>query len=169
MFQALVQKAQGAVNTAVGKVLTRAAVAVPLVIAAGFGIAALTVTLSHAFGPALSYTIMAGLFVGIGGVTALVMSRSEEPQPAPEDEAPSLAENVAEFATPLLDRDTILPLLTTAGPVALPALLRLAARNLPLMVVAIIVAMFFFGRSIRAEEQASEASNEPVASPRPEA
>jgi hypothetical protein len=170
MFQALVQKAQGAVNTAVGKVLTRAAVAVPLVIAAGFGIAALTVTLTEMFGPALSYTIMAGVFVAIGGVTALVMSRSEtEPQPVPEDEAPSLAENVAEFATPLLDRDTILPLLTTAGPVALPALLRLAARNLPLLVVAIIVAMFFFGRSVRADEQTTHASDEPVASRHPEA
>jgi hypothetical protein len=166
MFQALVQKAQGAVNTAIGKVLTRAAVAVPLVIAAGFGIAALTVTLSQAFGPALSYTMMAGLFVAIAGVTAMVMSRSEtEPQPVPEDEAPSLAENVAEFATPLLDSDTILPLLTAAGPVALPALLRLAARNLPLLVVAVIVAMFFFGRSLRADEQTTGTSDEPVPSP----
>jgi hypothetical protein len=165
MFQALIQKAQGAVNTAIGKVLTRAAVAVPLVMAAGFGIAALTVALSQAFGPALSYTIMAGVFVAIAGVTAMVMSRTEtEPQPV-QDEAPSLAENVAEFATPLLDRDTILPLLTTAGPMALPALLRLAARNLPLLVVAVIVAMFFFGRSLRADEQTTGTSDEPVPSP----
>jgi hypothetical protein len=76
--------------------------------------------------------MMAGLVVAIGGVTTMLISSSEiEPQPVPEDEAPSLAENVAEFATPLLDRDTILPLLTTAGPVALPALLRLAARSCP--------------------------------------
>ena len=166
MFQALVQKAQGAVNTAIGKVLTRAAVAVPLVMAAGFGIAALTVTLTERFGPALSYTIMAGVFVAIGGVTAMVMSRSEtEPQPVPQDEAPSLAENVAEFATPLLDRDTILPLLTTAGPMALPALLRLAARNLPLLVMAVIVAMFYFGRSVRADEQTTGTPDEPLRSP----
>jgi hypothetical protein len=110
--------------------------------------------------------MMAGLFVAIAGVTAMVMSRSEtEPQPVPEDEAPSLAENVAEFATPLLDRDTILPLLATAGPVALPALLRLAARNLPLLVVAVIVAMFFFGRSLKADEQTTGTSGEPVRSP----
>jgi hypothetical protein len=42
MFQALIQKGQGAISSALAKVLTRAAVAVPLVIAAGFGIAALT-------------------------------------------------------------------------------------------------------------------------------
>ena len=72
MFQALMQKAQGAVDAVVGKVLTRAAVAIPIVIAAGFGIAALTVKLSQAYGPALSYTMMAGLFVAISGLTAVV-------------------------------------------------------------------------------------------------
>jgi hypothetical protein len=41
-----------------------------LVIAAGFGIAALTVTLTQVYGAALSYTIMAGFFVAVGGITA---------------------------------------------------------------------------------------------------
>ena len=44
--------------------------------------------------------------------------------------------------------DTLVPLLTAAGPVALPAVLRLAARYLPLVVMAVIAAMFFFGRSV---------------------
>jgi hypothetical protein len=161
MFQALIQKAEGAVGSAVNKVASRAAVAVPLVIAAGFGIAALTVTLTQAYGAGLSYTIMAGLFVALGGITALWMSRNApEPEPQPEEPATSLAEDVAEFATPLFDRDTIVPLLATAGPIALPALLRLGARNLPLLVIAVIVALFYFGRSIAGESQ-------PVAKPTP--
>ena len=110
MFQALMQKAQGAVDAVVGKVLTRAAVAIPIVIAAGFGIAALTVKLSQAYGPALSYTMMAGLFVAISGLTAVVRSRSEsETLPVPEEKTATLAENVAEVASPLLDRDTLVP------------------------------------------------------------
>ena len=109
----------------------------------GFGIAALTVKLSQAYGPALSYTMMAGLFVAISGLTAVVRSRSEsETLPVPEEKTATLAENVAEVATPLLDRDTLVPLLTAAGPVALPAVLRLAARYLPLVVMAVIAAMF---------------------------
>ena len=101
MFQALIQKAQGAVGSVVGKVLARAAVAIPIVIAAGFGIAALTVKLSQAYGPALSYTMMAGLFVGISGLTAVVRSRSESNNPpVPEEKTATLAENVAEVARP---------------------------------------------------------------------
>jgi hypothetical protein len=157
MFQALIQKAEGAVGSAVNKVASRAAVAVPLVIAAGFGIAALTVTLTQVYGAALSYTIMAGLFVAVGGITALWMSRNApEAEPQPEEPATSLAEDVAEFATPLFDRDTIVSLLATAGPIALPALLRLGARNLPLLVIAIIAALFYFGRSIAREGHSEE-------------
>ena len=166
MFQALIQKAQGAVDAVVGKVLTRAAVAIPIVIAAGFGIAALTVKLSQAYGPALSYTMMAGLFVGISGVTAFVRSRSEsDNQPVPEEKTATLAENVAEVARPLFDRDTLVPLLTAAGPVALPAVLRLAARYLPLAVMALIAAIFFLGRSAAPDQEPQ--GGEPHPSPRP--
>jgi hypothetical protein len=56
----------------------------------------------------------------------------------------------------LLDRDTIVPLLATAGPVALPTLLRTAASNLPLLVMAVIVAFFYFGRSIAGDSQSVE-------------
>jgi hypothetical protein len=157
MFQALIKKAEGAVGSAVNKVAWRAAVAVPLVIAAGFGIAALTVTLSQAYGAALSYTIMAGVFVAVAGITAVIMSRKEPVvEPKTEEPTPTLAEDVAEFATPLFDRDTIVSLLATAGPIALPALLRLGARNLPLLVIAIIVALFYFGRSIAREGHSEE-------------
>jgi hypothetical protein len=57
MFQALVQKAEGAVSSAVGAVVWRAAVAVPLIIGAGFGIAAATEVFSQSFGPPLAYTM----------------------------------------------------------------------------------------------------------------
>jgi hypothetical protein len=141
----------------------RAAVAVPLVIAGGFGIAALTVTLSLAYGPPLAYTIMAGFFVAVAVITAVIMSRKTPvAEPGTEEPGPTLAEDVAEIATPLLDRDTIVPLLATAGPVALPALLRTAARNLPLIVMAVIVALFYFGRSIGHEPQPVE---KPTANP----
>ena len=166
MFQALIQKAQGAASDVVGKVLARAAVAIPIVIAAGFGIAALTVKLSQTYGPALSYTMMAGLFVGIAGLTAVVRSRSEsENQPVQDEKTATLAENVAEVARPLLDRDTLVPLLTAAGPVALPAVLRLAARFLPALVMAVIAAIFFFGRNVAPDQEAQGV--EPRPSPRP--
>jgi hypothetical protein len=163
MFQAVVQRAQRAVDSTLAKLVTRAAVAVPLVIAAGFGTAALTVTLTDTYGPALSYTIMAGLFVVLGGIVAALMSSTNGSTQEPEtEEAPSVVENVAEVAAPLLDRDTLIALLTTAGPVALPGLLRIAARNLPLLVAAVIVAFFFFGRSVAGDEPgAADAATKP--------
>jgi hypothetical protein len=148
MFQAIVHRAQRAVDSTIAKLMTRAAVAVPLVIAAGFGTAALTVTLTETYGPALSYAMMAGLFVALGGITAAVVSANGTTPSAPAETAPSVAEDAARVAAPLLDRDTLIALLTTAGPVALPRLLRLAARNLPLLVMAVIVAIFFFDRSV---------------------
>jgi hypothetical protein len=121
------------------------------------------VTLTQAYGAALSYTIMAGFFVAIGGITALWMSRNEpDVEPASTEPAATLAEDIAEFATPLFDRETIVPLLATAGPMALPALLRMAARNLPLLVIAVIVALFYFGRSLEHEPQSAE---KPTANP----
>ena len=163
MFQAIVQKAEGAVSSAIGAVVWRAAVAVPLDIAGGFGIAALTVTLSQAFGPPLAYTMMAGLFVAVAGITAVIVSRKEaEAEPEAKEPTPTLAEDVAEFATPLLDRDTIVPWLTTAGPMALPALLRTAARHLPLVVIAVIVALFYLGRSVNHEPHVEEPAPHPA-------
>ena len=95
--------------------------------------------------------MMAGLVVAIGGVTTMLISSSEiEPQPVPEDEAPSLAENVAEFATPLLDRDTDPPSVDDGRSGGAPCTASARGPQLPLLVVAVIVAMFFFGRSVRA-------------------
>ncbi len=165
MFQAVVQRAQRAVDSTLAKLMTRAAVAVPLLIALGFGTAALTVTLTQIYGPALSYTMMAGLFAVLGGITAAVVSANGSSAEAEPEKVHSAAEDVAEVAAPLLDRETIVAMLTTAGPVALPGLLRLAARNLPLLVMAVIVAFFFFGRSLTGDEaKTAEAS-----SPEPQA
>jgi hypothetical protein len=164
MFQAIVQKAQHAVDSTLAKLMSRAAVAVPLVIAGGFGTAALTVTLTDVYGPALSYTMMAGLFAVLGGLTAAIVSANGSTEAQPAEPPLSMAEDVAEVAAPLLDRDTLVTLLSTAGPVALPGLLRLAARNLPLLVMAVIVAFFFFGRSItRGEGETAEATPAPQA------
>lgn len=164
MFQAVIQRAQRAVDSTLAKLVTRAAVAVPLVIAAGFGTAALTVTLTDVYGPALSYTMMAGLFVLLGGLTAALVSANGSTEATPAEPTPTMAEDVAEVAAPLLDRDTLVTLLSTAGPVALPGLLRVAARNLPLLVMAVIVAFFFFGRSVTSTEgEATEADTAPQA------
>lgn len=163
MFQAVVQRAQRAVDSTLAKLMTRAAAAVPLVIAAGFGTAALTVTLTDAYGPALSYTIMAGLFVVLGGITAAVVSANGSAAETEPEEAPSVAEDVAEVAAPLLDRETIVAFLATAGPVALPGLLRIAARNLPLLVLAVMVVFFFFGRSLTGGR--TEAADTPAPEP----
>jgi len=155
MFQALLQSTQRALDSTIAKFVGRAAVAVPLLVAAAFGTAALTIALSQSYGQVTAYIVMAGFFTLIAGVTAAIVSRNGAPAEEPAKESPSVAESVAEVAEPLLNRDTLISALTTAGPIALPAVLRAAARNIPLLVAAFFLALLYLGRP---GEEASENS-----------
>lgn len=160
MFEGLLHRAQHALDSVLAKFLGRAAVAVPLLVAAGFGTAALTVKLTELYGQVTSYVAMAVIFALIGGLVAVIVSSTTEidtPEAAQEEGATSAV-------APLLDKDVLLALLTTAGPVALPRLIAMAARNLPLLIMAGLIAIFFLGRSVSAETEGGSAP-EPQAPP----
>ena len=66
MFEAIVNRAQRSVETVVLKYVARAAVAVPFIIALGFGTASAAVKLSEDFGTMTAYGILAASFAAIG-------------------------------------------------------------------------------------------------------
>jgi hypothetical protein len=166
MFEGLLHRAQHSLDVVLTRFLGRAAVAVPLLVALGFGTAALTVKLSAVYGQVTSYVVMAVIFAAVGGVVAAIVSSTTEIDSA-EAEQPqeNTATAVTDAVAPLLDRDLLMTLLTTAGPIALPRLLAMTARHLPLLVMAGLVAIFFLSRTGEAQAQAegADSAGEPEA------
>ena len=70
MFRGLINDAKAAAGSLVGKYLMRASVAVPFIIAFGFGIAAITLLLVDRFGAINAYLMVAGDFTLIGLIAA---------------------------------------------------------------------------------------------------
>lgn len=157
MFGHLFRRAQATVDNAIGMAISRALVAIPFLVAAAFGVAALSVRLNRHYDPEIANLILAGLFTVVGAITALlVYGRSPAETPvaaetsiaAAASEAPAAAEPLKLSAE---DKDLLVAALSTAAPMALPGLLQLIWRNLPLL-LAVGVALFTLLRATGAAE-----------------
>ena len=150
MLGSLFRKAQATVDNAIDHVVNRALVAIPFLIAAGFGIAALSMRLNREFGAETGSLILAGGFILLGAIVALIVnSRAAKPAEAvaeATETAERAAEEAADPALANVDRELLMAALTTAAPIALPGLLRALLRNL-LIVAAVAAAGFIMSRS----------------------
>lgn len=161
MLQALVNRAQHAIDTVVSRFITRAVVAVPFVIAVAFAVAAATVKLSEAYGSATAYVVLAAVFVVVGAIAAVTTTNatSEVAGEAVADTASSVTDkDVSSSQDPLssfADPAMLLSALGTAGPVMLPKLIRGISRNLPLIIGVIIVAYLLFSEARKSEGMSS--------------
>jgi hypothetical protein len=162
MFSMLFRRARATVDRAIDDLVHRAIVAIPFLVAAGFATAALTIRLNHEFGPEIGLLILAAGFAVIGLLTALVM-RARSEMPAGGDASAEASADTSESThaaaaeAPALsstDRELIMAALTSAAPVALPALVRTVGRNLPL-VAAVAAAAFIISRDGPASDQAA--------------
>lgn len=169
MFQAIITRAQDAMGDAVAHAAIRALLAVPFIIAGGFGIAGLYLRLAREYGAESASLMTAGLFLVIGLVALAILSlrkRYEEPAVDESTAAETVASNseASSFApsfTPA-EKDLLLAGLTSAAPIALPHLVRLLLRNLPLLAV-IAAAIFVLTQASPNDEAQSTA--EPMPAP----
>lgn len=151
MFGFIVKRAQATVDNAIGQVANGVMVAVPLIVAGGFGTAALLRYLDRTYGTDAAYLILACGFGVLSLVALLVMNArtrvkaEDAPSEAAEvqSEEPGVAEQLGSLSK--TDRELLMSALTTAGPYALPGLLRVVVRNLPL-ILAILAAIFVMTR-----------------------
>jgi hypothetical protein len=147
MFGSLFRRAQATVDNAVDNVVNRAIVAFPFVIAAGFGTAALSMRLNREFGAETGSLILAGAFLILGGLAALILHSQIPTEPAREtaESAEHEADEAADPALASADRELLMAALATAAPIVLPVLMRALMRNLPryLPIVAAIAAAGF--------------------------
>lgn len=161
MFSALIHRAQASVDNAIGQVINRAIIAIPFFVAAAFATAALAFRLVREFGPEAANLMLAGIFLVIGVISAIIFRVRPTGQAAVSEQLPEAltdSEGVETASGPMdaPDRELLMAALTSAAPVALPALIRAILRNLPL-VVAILSALFVLTRPTE-EQGASEAS-----------
>ena len=153
MFLAILRRAQIAVDQTIGHVVNRAIVSVPFLVAFGFATAALAFRLNREFGPETSNLMLAGGFLAIGLLTAIVVNLKPRHQADAETASPSAAaddtaqDQQARGPLSQTDKDLLVAALTSAAPIALPGLLRILLKNLPLLAV-ILTAIFVMTRQI---------------------
>lgn len=135
MLQAIISRAQKSVDSLVSKYVARFVVAVPFLVAAGFGTAAASIKLTELYGSLHAYTMLAFAFAALGTFAAgFIALASPSPQPDAAEEAK--AEPAAAMDAPsngLPNAEIMLTALGALGPSAFATLLRMLARNLPLV------------------------------------
>ena len=148
MLQAIVDRAQRSIDMLVSRYVTRAAVAVPFIVAIGFGTAAATVKLTEEFGSMTAYSILASAFgtIGILAAAAIALRR---PTPVVSEEtlaeATVASDDTSKKAS--IDPEMILAAIGAVGPAALPAIARLLVKNLPLVFGLVVIAYLLLSKS----------------------
>lgn len=147
MFAALFKRAEQTVDSAIGDLGNRIVIAIPFLIALGFGAASLMLYLVRVYGAELGTLMVAGAFCLLGFVVALVVKirrrQSLRRQQSQASES-TLADDAApkeEFAgtgrpQSMLDDETVMAMVTSAAPIVLPAILRTGMKNWPIILAA---------------------------------
>jgi hypothetical protein len=149
MFRGLINDAKSAAGEVVLRQMARASVAVPFLVAIGFATAAVTIMLVQRFGSVAAYWMVAAGFTAIG-IAAVIAVRVRERNQAMADKAAEAADTagVASGAATQAMAQAPLALLgtlmsSTAGPASALALIRMLGRNLPLVLLLVVIGALF--------------------------
>lgn len=165
MFTGLIQHAREAASHLVLRYVARASVAVPFIIALGFAIAAIAVMLVDRFGHVTAYWIMAGGLAFLGVLAAIVVSVKEreeqiaeqKAQQADTQEVMSDAAAQAMVQAPLALLGALFT--TPGGTTSAFKVARLLGRNLPLVLLLVIIgALFWPAAEVEGEEAQMDAA-----------
>jgi hypothetical protein len=165
LFSGLIQHAREAASQLVLRYVARASVAVPFIIALGFAIAAIAVMLVERFGHVTAYWIMAGGLAILGVLAAIVVSVKEHEEQIAEQKAQqadtqevmgdAAAQAIVQAPLALLGA-----LVTTPnGATSALKVARLLGRNLPLVLLLVIIgALFWPAAEVEGEEGQMDAA-----------
>jgi len=168
MFGSIVRLAQAEVENSIGQAVDKVIVTAPFVVAVGFAAAAASIELADLYGAVSGLLLMSAAFVILGTIVAAVISYRRSKQAAASSKASSASSNATSDERPgseapvnspealAADHELLLSALKTAAPFALPQLLRLIFRNLPVL-AAFAAALFVLTRPTSSEEDASSA------------
>ena len=171
MFAGLINHARAAASHLVLRYVARASVAIPFLIALGFAIAAIAVMLVERFGHVTAYWIMAAGLAALGVMAAIVVSVKEHEEQVAEEKAEQVdTQEVLSDATAqaLVQAPVALlgALLTTpGGATSAFRVARLLGRNLPLVLLLVLIGALFWPTGSAQNEEAetgdAAAANDP--------
>lgn len=172
MLGSLIKRERRNLEFAVGEMVHKALVAALFFVAACFGTAALALYWSRLYGAETAYIMLAALFAGIGLLAALFMALPRK-GPALDDSPLANGANASTAAPEDLargyeamteaDKELLKAALMSAAPVAVPGLIRIILKNLPLIaVIAGVVAMVIQGSKSAAEAPSAEPAPAPA-------
>jgi hypothetical protein len=173
MFRGLINDAKAAAGSLVAKYLARASVAVPFVVGLGFATAAVTLMLVERFGGVIASWIIAGGFTLIGLVATLAVTVKEQEEEVADEQAQKhdtmdAATDVAAQAAAQAPLALMGALLSTPmGPGAVAGGAKMIARNIPLVVLLVLLAMLFWPSGTSAADSESAEVDEPEFVPKP--
>ena len=171
MFRTLINDAKSAAASVVAKYAVRASVAVPFLVAAGFGTAALTLVLVERFGALTAYGIMGGGFAALGLLAALAVTVKEQEEvvaaaAAEQSDTAEVATDAPAQAAIQLPLALLGTLMTTPlGPGTALGGAKMIGRNLPLVVLVALMAFLFWPAGEKAAAEAPDASAPPEPDP----
>jgi hypothetical protein len=150
MFAGVINQAKAAASGLLLKYVARASVAVPFLIALGFALAAITVTLVERFGQVTAYLLLAGCLAAIGAIAAMAVSVKEQE----EEQAEQLAEQAAtgEVVSEATAQEVVqTPIALLGALFSMPggassalSVARLLGRNFPLVLLLVMIAALFW-------------------------
>jgi hypothetical protein len=145
VFASLFARAEASVDNAIGDLGNRVLITVPFLIALGFGAASLSQLVNRTYGPEIGNLIVAFAFVVLGCAIAIVVKVRRQSVERP---AAFVDEETEEHAVPksMFDNDQLMAIASAAAPILLPALLRTATKNWPL-VLAVAGGLYVFSMS----------------------
>jgi len=157
LFESVLHRAEAMIGNVLEQALARALVALLLLVGAGFGTAALSTYVNAKYGTQTGQLIMAGGFATLGLLAMLFVSvvgraTIDSGQAATASDDAGTAEGGQSADSPAMrafgdaERELVTTMLASAAPVAVPGILRTLIRNLPLVLLILIVA-FILSRS----------------------
>jgi hypothetical protein len=175
VFRGIINDAKSAAGSVVTKYAARATVAVPFIIALGFGTAGITLMLVERFGHRDAYFMVAGGFTALGLLAALVV-RTKEHEEAVADEQIANADTADVASDTAAAAAVQMPLAllgalfaSPGGPSSVLSLARVLGRNLPLVLMLIAMGVLFWPKATEEtmidEESADDAIDPEI--PRP--
>jgi len=150
LFAGLIHHAREAASHLLLRYVARASVTIPFIIALGFAIAAIAVMLVDRFGHVTAYWIMAGGLAILGVLAAiLVFVKEHEEQVAEEKSQQTDTHGVVSDATAQAILQAPVALLgalftTPGGATSAFKVARLLGRNLPLVLLLVIIGTLFW-------------------------
>ena len=146
MFASLFKRAEASVDSALGELGNRVLIAIPFIVAIGFAAASFSSFANRTYGPEIGNLIVAAAFVLLGFVVAVIVKMRKRSTASPSMEEEAVPEEPLHTGPSFLEDDKVMSIVSAAAPIVLPAMLRTATKNWPLILAA-AAGLYVFSRS----------------------